>query len=117
MIAAADGRGRTNLFEAIADQAAQATRRQLKLLLGLALIGAAAASRLFLSSPVVAFTVMSCCGSVACLSLWEMAGRTRKVGYSLRMAARRLLAVVGIALIVGGVMAFLVAILGRSWQS
>ena len=118
MIGAANDHGsRANLFEAIAEQAAQATRRQLLLLLILGAAGIGAAWRLWLIWPVMAFAAACASGSVACLGLWEMAGRTRKVGYGIRTATRGIVSALGIVLICLSGMAFLVAILGDPWRS
>lgn len=106
-----------NLFEAIADQAAQASRRQLLLLLGLGGLGLAAAWYLARVLPVLGFTAAAFGGAVGCLALWELAGRTRKVGYAGRRLARAVLAIAGISLVIVAALAALVALLGDSWKS
>jgi hypothetical protein len=110
------GPGHEALLEAIARQAARASRQQLTALLALATLGSVAAALMAPHRLTLAMAGCALSGATAFLALWELCRRSLLVGPRLRPAVLAGLAAVAVLLWFLGGMALLLVLLGDPWQ-
>lgn len=112
----ANGPGHEALLEAIARQAARASRHQLLVLLALAIIGSVATALRATHGLSLAMAGSALCAATAFLTLWELARRATSIPERQRPLIMGTLAVLGLVLWFLGGMALLLALLGDPWQ-
>ena len=111
-----NGSGPEALLEAIARQAARASRPQLGILLALATTGSIAAALTAAHGLALALTISALCAATAVLALWELWRRSTARPSRIGAAVQTGLATVGIVLWFLSGMALLLVLLGDSWK-
>ena len=111
-----NGPGPEALLQAIARQAARASRQHLTILLALGTLGSIAAALAVTHAPALAVAISALCAATAVLALWELRRREAVRTTRARAAVQRGLATVGVLLWFLGGMALLLVLLGDSWK-
>ena len=111
-----NGPGPEALLQAIASQAARASRSQLTVLLVLATLGAVAATGTMAHEFALALAIGTLCAATAVLALWELRRRATARPTRSRAATQRILAAVGVLLWFLSGMALLLVLLGAPWK-
>jgi len=104
------------LLQAIARQAARASRQQLTVLLALATLGSIAAALTVTHGLALSVAISALCAATAALALWELRRRNPVRPTRARAAMQTSLATVGVLLWFLGGMALLLVLLGDSWK-
>jgi hypothetical protein len=105
-----------DLLQAIARQAARASRQQLTVLLVLATLGSIAAGLTVTYALAVALTISALCAATAALALWELWRRVTVHPTRPQAVIQKGIATIGVLLWFVSGMALLLVLLGQPWQ-
>ena len=111
-----NGSGPEALFQAIAREAARASRPQLNVLLALATLGSIAAALTITHGLALAVAISALCAATAVLAMWELWRRDTVRPTRARAAVQKSLAMAGVLLWFLSGMALLLVLLGDSWK-
>ena len=111
-----NGPGHEALLQAIARQAARASRQQLTVLLFLATFGAITSGLTVRHGLALALTISTLCAATAALALWELWRRVTVRPTRAQAAMQKGIAMVGVLLWFISGMALLLVLLGEPWQ-